>query len=145
MKHRKRSLTALAGALALATSTVKWSTTPRICWSSLWPSASASLGQNHWAAACPLTTGRARSVCDSVSAGGGPGLTAAQCSSVSPSSEAGQACASNQAAMSALSAATSLTISKVVVSGSSATVAFNGSSEVMTLSKQNGKWLITSA
>lgn len=76
------------------------------------------LGQGHASAACKLTTGQLRTVCNE----GGVQLVASK-----------------------LGSFTSLTISKVVVQGSSATVAFNASSEVISLSKQNGKWLIGSA
>lgn len=44
-----------------------------------------------------------------------------------------------------LASFTSLTISKVVVSGSSATVAFSGSSEVMSLARTGSGWRISSA
>jgi hypothetical protein len=57
---------------------------------------------------------------------------------VGANSVAGRACANSQGVPAALSTFTSLTISKVVISGSSATVAFNGSREVMILGKQNG-------
>jgi hypothetical protein len=62
---------------------------------------------------------------------------------VGANSVAGRACANSQGVPAALSTFTSLTISKVVISGSSATVAFNGSSEVMILGKQNGYRSIT--
>jgi hypothetical protein len=45
----------------------------------------------------------------------------------------------------ALSSLTGAAISKVVVSGSTATVAFANSSDIVTLEKSNGKWLVASA
>jgi hypothetical protein len=102
------------------------------------------VGQGDWSAACKLATGQEHSTLCALAAAGGP-LSPSQCSQVSPSSQAGQDCASSQATTSALSSFTSLTISKVVVSGQTATVAFSGSSEVMTLTKQNGNWLIATA
>jgi hypothetical protein len=98
-------------------------------------------GQDHWDAACKLATGQERSAICGLAKAGGP-LTAAQCSSVSATSVMGQECAASQAATAGLSAFTGLVIDKVVISGSSATVAFRGSSDVMTVNKQDGHWLV---
>lgn len=76
------------------------------------------IGQGKATAACGLTTGQLRSLCNQ----GGV-----------------------QDAINQLGSFTSLTISKVVVQGSNATVAFNGSSEVMTLAQRNGHWLVATA
>jgi hypothetical protein len=99
-------------------------------------------GQAGYKAACALTTGQMRASCAGLESLSGD---LAHCGQVSPASQAGQGCASLRSQASAMSSFTSLIIGKVVISGSSATVAFNGSSEVMTLSKQNGKWLIATA
>jgi hypothetical protein len=99
-------------------------------------------GQADYKAACALTTGQVRASCAGLES-----LSSdfAHCSQVSPTSQVGQGCASLKSEVRGMSSFTSLTISKVVISGSSATVAFNGSAEVMTLSKQGGKWLIATA
>lgn len=98
------------------------------------------LGQNQIRQACQLTTGKLGSTCTALT--GGP--TATECQGAG-NSQAGQACATYQQIKGALSKFTSLTISKVVVIGRQATVAFNASPEVMTLSEQKSRWLISSA
>lgn len=76
------------------------------------------IGQGNAGAACRLTTGELLTICREGGA---------------------------QLVVSRLGAFTSLTIDKVVILGSTATVAFAGSQEVMTLAERGGKWLVSSA
>jgi len=101
------------------------------------------VGQKDYAAACKLTTGAMRQSCAGLA--DLPQLQA-ECKGegTNTTSVLGRDCAALPAQQAPLAGFTSLTVSKVVVSGPSATVAFSGSSEVMQLAKRNGRWLVSS-
>jgi hypothetical protein len=80
----------------------------------------ADVGRNDWTAACSLVTGQIKTICREIKAAG-----------------------PNSFGAKLLSSFSGMTISKVVVHGSAATVAFTGSSQVLKLTKQKGHWLIT--
>jgi hypothetical protein len=80
----------------------------------------ADVGRNDWNAACSLVTGQIKTICREIKAAG-----------------------PNSFGAKLLSSFSGMTISKVVVHGSAATVAFTGSSQVLKLTKQKGHWLIT--
>ena len=102
------------------------------------------IGQRDYPAACKLATGSALSDCQSF-----PDIAKlqAECQGegTNTTSVLGQECATFQASQISIGNFTGLTISKVVVSGSTATVAFNASNEVMTLARKDGRWLIAAA
>jgi hypothetical protein len=100
------------------------------------------IGQRGFGAGCALTTGQMLALCNQLRASG-PAPTAAECQGAG-NSVVGQACQAYQSAIGKLGSFTGLTISKIVIQGSSATVVL-GPSEVMTLQDQGGKWLISSA
>jgi hypothetical protein len=80
----------------------------------------ADAQRNDWNAACGLVTGQIQTICRDIKAAG-----------------------PNSFASKLLSSFTAMTISKVVVHGSTATVAFSGSGQVLKLVRQKGRWLIT--
>lgn len=96
---------------------------------------------NHNPAACSLMTPHFRA--------GTAKLTVLIQNSYSAKPDCGQVIRDSQqlgsAAPTGFGSFASLTISKVVITGSAATVAFAGSSEVVRLVKQNGNWLVNSA
>ena len=106
-----------------------------------------NIGQGHYSAACPLTTGNAHKDCVAFAGPYGPYSSFCKDEATNGAqSEAGQACISSQAQAQVVRSFTSLTVAKVVVTGSTATVTFSGSGgEVFNLAKSDGNWRIASA
>jgi hypothetical protein len=106
-----------------------------------------NIGQGHYSAACPLSTGNAHKDCAAFAGPYGPDWSFCRDEATNGAqSQAGQACISLQLQARAVRSFTSLTVAKVVVSGSTATVTFNGSGgDVFNLAKSDGNWRITSA
>lgn len=96
------------------------------------------IGTNDFKDACALTSGSFRTSCEFVARLGGINAVGSFCSSAGGNATQCQSLSQNASATAAL------VISKVVVTGQTAWVAFAGQSFVMRLARENGVWRVVS-